>query len=71
MSHKKSLNDLWQWNIMRAIIEIDDAVLTTDIRVLGLNLMRVDIYLGDSSWDGKVIFVARAAIRIKEFQMGF
>ena len=47
---------------MSALIEIEDAVLTTVRGVIGLNLVRVDIYLGDSGWDGKVIVVGRAAV---------
>ena len=47
---------------MSALMEIEEAVLTTIRRVIGLNLMRVDIYLGDSGWDGKVIVIGRAAI---------
>ena len=66
-SHSKGLTDLGQGNIMSALIEIEDAILTTIRRVIGLNLVRVDIYLGDSGWDGEVIVVGRAAICVKEF----
>ena len=38
-----SLNDLGQGNIMSALIEIEEDVLTTVRRVIGLNLVRVDI----------------------------
>ena len=58
----KSLNYLGQGNIMSALIEIEDAVLSTVRRGIGLNLMRVDIYLGDSGWDGEVIVIGRAAV---------
>ena len=61
-SHSKSLNDLGQGNIMRALIEIEDTILSTIRRVIGLNLMRVDINLGDTGWDGKVIVLGRVAI---------
>ena len=61
-SQTKSLNDLRQGNIMSALIEIEDPVLSTVRRVIGLNLVGVDIYLGDSGWDGKVIVVGRAAV---------
>ena len=47
---------------MTAWIEIEDAVLTRIRCVIGVNLMRVDIYLGDSGWDGEVIAVRRAPI---------
>ena len=60
--HTKTLNDLGQGNIMSALIEIEDALLTTIRRVIGFDLMRVDIYLGDCGWDGKVIVIGRAAI---------
>ena len=46
-SHSKGLNDLGQGNFMSALIEIEDAVLSTVRRVIGLNLVRVDIYLCD------------------------
>ena len=61
-SHSKSYNDLGQGNIMSALIEIEDAVLTTIRRVIGLNLMRVDIYLGDSGGDGEVLVIGMAAV---------
>ena len=47
---------------MSALIEIEDAVMTTIRRVIGLNLVRVDIYLSDSGSDGEVIVVGRAAL---------
>ena len=47
---------------MSALIEIEDAVLTTIRRVIGLNLVSVDIYLCDSGWDGEVIVIGRDAI---------
>ena len=47
---------------MSALIEIEDAVLSTVRCVIGLNLVGVDIYLGDSGRDGEVIVVRRAAI---------
>ena len=47
---------------MSALIEIEDAGLTTVRRVIRLNLVRVDIYLGDSGWDGEVIVIGRAAV---------
>ena len=47
---------------MSALLEIEDAIFTTITRVIGLNLVRVDIYLGDSGWDGEAIVVRRAAI---------
>ena len=52
---------------MSALIEIEDAVLTTIRRVIGLNLVGVDIYLGDRGWDGKVIVIGRAAVSVREF----
>ena len=61
-SHTKGLNDLGQGNIMSALIEIEYAVLSTVRRVIGLNLVGVDIYLGDSGWDGEVIVIGRAAV---------
>ena len=61
-SHSKSLNDLGQGNMMSALIEIEDAILSTVRRVIGLNLVRVDVYLGDSGWDGEVIVIGRAPI---------
>ena len=47
---------------MSALIEIEDAILSTVRRVTGLNLVRVDIYLGDSGWDREVIVIEREAI---------
>ena len=61
-SHTKGLNDLGQGNIMSALIEIEDAVLSTVRWVIGLNLVRVDIYLSDSWWDGEVILVCMATV---------
>ena len=61
-SHSKSFNDLGQGDLMSALIEIEDAVLSTVRRVLGLDLVGVDIYLSDSGWDGEAIVVGRAAI---------
>ena len=61
-SHSKILNNLGQGYIVSALREIADAVMTTIRRVIGLNLLRVDIYLGDSGWDGEVIVIGRAAI---------
>ena len=52
-SHTKSLNDLRQGNIMSALREIEDAVLTTIRRVIGLNLAGVDIYLVEVGGMGK------------------
>ena len=60
--HTKSLNELGQGNIMSALIEIEDAVLTTIRCVIGLDLVRIDIYLSDSGWDGEVIVIGRAAV---------
>ena len=48
--------------ITSALIEIEDVVLTTIRRVIGLSLVGFDINLGDSAWDGKVIGVGWAAI---------
>ena len=62
VSHSKGLNDLGQGNIMSALIEIEDAILSTVRRVIGLNLVGVDMYLGDRGWDGLVIVLGRAAI---------
>ena len=47
---------------MSALIEIEDAVLSTVRGVIRLNLVRVDINLGDSGWDRKVIVIGRAAV---------
>ena len=66
-SHTKGFNDLGQGNIMSALIEIEDAVLTTIRRVIGFYLVRVAIYLNDSGWDGKVILIRRAAVWVNEF----
>ena len=34
-----------------------------------MNLVKVDIYLSDSGWDGKVIVIGRAAILVTEFEL--
>ena len=52
-SHTKSFTELGQGNNMSALIEIEDAVFSTVRRIIGLNLVGVDIYLGDSWWDGE------------------
>ena len=61
-SHTKGFNDLREGNIMSALIEIEDALLTTIRRVSGLDLVRVAIYLSDSGWDREVRDVGRAAV---------
>ena len=61
-SHSKSINDLGHGNIMSALIEIEDAVLSTVIRVSELYLVGVDIYLGHRGCDGKVIVIGRAVV---------
>ena len=60
--HTKGFTDLRQGNIMSALIELEDAVLTTIRLVIGFYLVRVAIYLNDSGWDGKVILIRRAAV---------
>ena len=50
------------------MIEIEDAVLTTIERVIGLDLMSVDIYLRYSGSEGNVILIGRAAIRVNELE---
>ena len=46
---------------MRPLIEIEDEVLTTIRCLLGLELVGLDIYLGESGWEGKVLVNGRAA----------
>ena len=48
--------------IMCALIEIQDAVVTTIRRGIGLNLVGLEIYFADSGRDGKVIVVGRGGI---------
>ena len=66
-SHTNGHNDLREGNIKSALIEIEDAVLSTISRVIGLDLMRVDMYLSASGRDGKVIVIRMATVRVKEF----
>ena len=45
-THAKSFYDLGLTDILSALIEIEDAVLTTIRGVIGLDVVGVDIYLG-------------------------